>query len=454
MRINTSSLFITVKNNLFATQGTLSNKLNPSFSNQKPIFSLYGGDSEVTRDNVLLHKYRQANPIKLFENNQKYKPVNNVSDIPQEFIDSINDKEYSWDQFRLLCALDINPYGDDLNYTLDRLAASYVAVSDHLNNHFSGDELKEHMDELDAIVSNIKNTAADYFSHSVGGFLEKNGFLDEEEKIRNIIISEYDHKVDQYRDFISKNSNYANLKGTADEWLSDDVAYMAQELRKACDTSERTEASAEGSYNIEEISLACRLIKEIDGHGIINSLGNEESAGMMAGMMLLKTNLFAEQSAVSGQLANKITTAVNTYIDRAIDKVNTRKLSLYDDPYYDKDRSPIYDKSAIYEISNMMLSLYKMKANYSEAILEGIQYALDKSNSKENPGGMIDRYKDNVYWNRFFDNSELYGQFYYSESFDKRTSFQEIVDLWNSFAFDITKINDNQIKLNNLSVLA
>ena len=152
--------------------------------------------------------------------------------------------------------------------------------------------------------------------------------------------------------------------------------------------------------------------------------------------------------------ANKITTAVNTYIDRAIDKVNTRKLSLYDDPYYDKDRSPIYDKSAIYEISNMMLSLYKMKANYSEAILEGIQYALDKSNSKENPGGMIDRYKDNVYWNRFFDNSELYRQFYYSESFDKRTSFQEIVDLWNSFAFDITKINDNQIKLNNLSVLA
>ena len=82
------------------------------------------------------------------------------------------------------------------------------------------------------------------------------------------------------------------------------------------------------------------------------------------------------------------------------------------------------------------------------------QYALDKSNSKENPGGMIDRYKDNVYWNRFFDNSELYRQFYYSESFDKRTSFQEIVDLWNSFAFDITKINDNQIKLNNLSVLA
>lgn len=43
----------------------------------------------------------------------------------------------------------------------------------------------------------------------------------------------------------------------------------------------------------------------------------------------------------------------------------------------------------------MMLKIYKEKGTYSETILEGIKYALNRSRSKEN--AIVDRYKPNYY---------------------------------------------------------
>ena len=355
MQINTSSLFV----NLNSRPPVLHNgffKLS-----DKKIHSFYGGNTEITKENALLYRYRMANPIKIFEKDQKYKPINNISDVPREFLDQLNEERYSWDEFRFQSAFDIE-WGGDLDYILSRLAASYIAASEHLKSHFGGAELEEHMDQLDAVVSKVMNQRADVFAENVGGFLENNGFVGEKEKIYDIIASEYNNKIRQYSEYIKKNSDYAHLKGTEYEWLSNDIAYMAQELRKACDTTLNPDTLGE-RYSLEEISLANRLVQDLSFDGLFDSLGNEESFGLDAGMLLLKTQLFAENNMVSKQFADKMTSAVNTRIDDVINKINNRILRLYDDPYYDKERSPVYDKSEIYDVSRMMLKIYKEKSD-------------------------------------------------------------------------------------------
>ncbi len=446
MQINTSSLFVNLNGRPPALQ-------NGFFKlSDKKIYSFYGGNDEITKESTLLYRYRMANPIKIFENGQNYKPIKDVSDVPNEFLEQLNEEGYSWDEFRFQSAFDIE-WGGDLDYILSRLAASYVTSSEHLKSHFSGTELEDHMDQLDAVVSKVMNQRANVFAENVGGFLEKNGIAGEKDKIYDIIASEYNNKVQQYSEYIKNNSDYANLKGTEYEWLSNDVAYMAQELRKACDTTQTPDTSG-SRYSLEEISLANRLVQDLTFDGLFDSLGNEESFGLDAGMLLLKTQLFSENSMVSKQFADKMTRAVNTCIDDVINKINNRILKLYDDPYYDKERAPVYDKSEIYDVSRMMLEIYKEKGSYSETILESIKYALNKSKSKEDINGMIDRYKVNYYWKRFYDNSDSFRQFYYSEGFDKRTSYQKLVDSWNSYAYDISKLNDCQITTNRVSVLA
>ena len=85
MQINTSSLFV----NLNGRPPVLHNgffKLS-----DKKIYSFYGGNDEITRESALLYRYRMANPVKIFEKGQNYKPIDDVSDVPREFLDQLNE---------------------------------------------------------------------------------------------------------------------------------------------------------------------------------------------------------------------------------------------------------------------------------------------------------------------------------------------------------------------------
>ena len=77
MYINTSSLFV----NLNGKPPVLHNGFFKI--REKKIHSFYGGNKEITKENALLYRYRMANPIKIFEKDQKYKPIEDSSDVPR-----------------------------------------------------------------------------------------------------------------------------------------------------------------------------------------------------------------------------------------------------------------------------------------------------------------------------------------------------------------------------------
>lgn len=152
------------------------------------IESMYGGNKEITKEDAILYQYRKDHPLSLFDQNSNQKLINSVSDIPQEYIDRLNDKSITtWDQYRFQIALDFNQYGMDLSSSVDSLAAAYVTALDHLQKNFNGSQLNGYINELETMVSDIKQSMAHYFSNNVGGFLSKTVLLDKRKKF--IIVS-------------------------------------------------------------------------------------------------------------------------------------------------------------------------------------------------------------------------------------------------------------------------
>lgn len=415
------------------------------------IDSVYGGNKEISRDDALMYRYNRENPISLFEKNQPERAYQ-ASDVPQEFIDQMNRTgQAQWDQIRLRFALDFQ--GDDIEYNVERLAAAYAAGVEHLTAHFSGQQLDSYLQELKIAVEAKKQSMAQLYSNKVGGFLEENGGSGEVEKVYRTISEAYDKKVQQYTAFIQINSDYAKLEGSADSWLKDDVAYMAQELRKAYHAQvpgaeeigqSGSRVNSEGNYSLQEITLASRFIDEMRRTDVGTLSSNEERIGLEVGIAQLKTTLFAEQSGVSDALAQQMKEAVNRYLEKQIDRENNWILAHADDPYFDIEKNPPFDKAEIYDVSSRLLLYYQREGNYMKAILEGISYAKDKSAQKTAGSryGALERYENNTVWKFFFDNSGIINspiyQSMYVSGMDQRSDFEKLADSWNEFAFRLT----------------
>lgn len=443
MKIDTDSFFLQMrsisKNDIPVIQNNKSN--DPVISYYNPninIESIYGGNKEISKEDAILYQYRKDNPLHLFDTNFNQNSVNSVSDIPQEYIENLNNKSVTtWDKYRFQFALDFNQYGMDLSSSVDSLAAAYVTALNHLQKNFTGSQLDGYISELEAMISEKKDSMAEYFSKNVGGFLEQNGIDGQIQEIYHRIISEYDKKVQNYSDFIKDNEDYAGLKNTSDAWLLQDVAYMSQRLQKEFDLQNKIESEKQNELDndLNEISVANYLIQEVKTTNLFDSLGNEESIGLEAGILMLKTRFFTENGNVSSEFANRMTNAVKSYIDRRIDGENKRIEAMYDEAYavYDREKDPIYDKAEIYKVVDTMLTAYEKKGDFSKAIWKGIDFAQEQNDRKEDPLGTVGRYQDNIYWNRFFDNSDRLNSQYYVHinGSDTRTSFMKIKDDWN-----------------------
>ncbi len=410
---------------------------------------LYFSMPEFTKEDALLYQYGRDNPISLYDKEAAYRYPREASQVPQEYIDDLNSRTITeWGKGRFYFAVGFMPTNDNLDFNLGCLAAAYVTALEHLNANFSGEKLESYKMELEAMASEKKNIVANYFSESVGGFLDKNGGSGETQKIYDSILSCYDKKVEQYSEFLKNNRDFAKLKGTGDAWLLNDVAYMSQQLQKAAGTMPQEAVASDDRYSMEEIVLANRMVKEIKTTSLFDSCGNEESIGMRAGMLLLKTKLYEETGEPLGKLAGKMSESVNRYITRAIDRENEQIRKMYDAPYYDKEADPVYDASAIRAMSEKILLLYnERERNYAEAILKGIELARSASDRKQDPNNVVERYRDNSFWNHFYDNSSRLSSKYYVHipGDDTRTDFCKLVASWNDFASEISKSRDFQL---------
>ncbi|WP_122643802.1 hypothetical protein [Luxibacter massiliensis] len=150
----------------------------PSSTDSVIIDSIYGGNKEIPKEDALLYKYRQENPVSIFDTYQQYAPITDASQISENFIDQINQEDVKcWDIFRFQFAIDFNEYGDDLEENLRSLAAAYVTARDHLNIHFTGSKLEGYMGELESTISEMKHNMAVFLHIMWAGFWMRVGLV-------------------------------------------------------------------------------------------------------------------------------------------------------------------------------------------------------------------------------------------------------------------------------------
>ncbi len=165
MRIYSNSSLYYARNCFSAIPNKNSRTFTSNPKNHSVIDSLYGGNKEITKEDALLYKYWQENPISIFDKDSSSKVIHDVSKIPKEFIDNLNNTEITeWDKNRLNYALDFSIRGNDISSNLDRLAATYVTTLEYLKTNFNGEKLENYQKDLESIISEISEKIASHFS--------------------------------------------------------------------------------------------------------------------------------------------------------------------------------------------------------------------------------------------------------------------------------------------------
>lgn len=157
------------------------------------------------------------------------------------------------------------------DYT-DYAAALYASLEQRINSDYSGTEKQEQME----LLNNAFNTAADKLAEGyVKNLTEVYGAfgvsLPENEVSQSIKVI-LEQKKESYRDFVSKNSDYANLNGSQDKWLERDMKYMANALRNAYGESELKSATANSIGFSENDLIALGVFANTYAHDAQRSL--------------------------------------------------------------------------------------------------------------------------------------------------------------------------------------
>ena len=73
---------------------------------------------------------------------------------------------------------------------------------------------------------------ADSYADNIGGFYEGLGQSGTADEMRNSVFSVIDGKADAYLSYLGQNDIYSEITAFEKQWLKQDDAYMASQLRK------------------------------------------------------------------------------------------------------------------------------------------------------------------------------------------------------------------------------
>lgn len=286
-----------------------------------------------------------------------------------------------------------------LSQQTDYLAAYYCQLENHINLNFTGAEKDEQMSILSATVSKAMSDVADAYSEYAGGFLEQLGQAGEKEKIRSSVTQLMSDKVNSYRDFIAENPDFANLKGTEDEWLTGSHRFMTSELQKAYSASGKS-ADGTGTYSENDLLYIGKIASSLPTDlSTVASVADEETIGFALGTVMVKTLELGKQMSVGNNALNTVKSAISTYQQNYIDLINTVMERRREQAMNAREREgydPL-DNQAVMSVADKMLIEYENTASLIKSLFKGVAEGytnhMDKLNSGSNDKQL--RYNEN-----------------------------------------------------------
>lgn len=323
---------------------------------------------------------------------------------------------------------------DDLSRKIDYLASRYAAVEDKIKHTATGDARAEQLKKLNEMYQNALDEIAEGYSGIVGSFLEKNNVSGEKEKIYSSIVSGVESKVEEYHRILSDNSALEALKGTQDQWLLDDDAYVASVLREHAEDSATVQTgSADAPYTLNDLKA---LAQQVSALSAMEKPGNtsiytidEARIGLDFSMLAMKTDALRNNGRISDTMA--------VLLQKNMDGFMQSFLDLMDNQLSENRRAGVavgdqagfatLKRNIVWDVYSQTMKHYRNSGDAMQALIRGAEYGAKVS--AQSPDRTY-RYQNNIsYWTNFFgrDTSRL-------EAYESPDStFQKYLADWTEF---------------------
>ena len=211
----------------------------------------------------------------------------------------------------------------------DYLASRYAVLKDRIQTQFTGEHQEAELQKLEQIYTEAKEEMANTYAESIGGFFEDLGQSGAAEDMRNSVLALVDQKANAYTDHIEKNGDYVSITDPDKQWLKQDDAYMAAQLRQSAGTSsaetQKQSVNEQAPYNGNDLSFAGIYAKSLSQQ-LQNPTWNVNESDVALGQHLaeqysaLKTS--AGSAGISEKLSNMLNSSFDPFMDRLMDSLD------------------------------------------------------------------------------------------------------------------------------------
>lgn len=430
--------------------------------------SLCASDNDYTKENAIMKQWNKKGSFNLYDiingdkMNMKLQDPNPSAEVLQEFEKQLQtsgiQKEVDWSgllfDFRGIgFDADADAYtigADDFSRKVDYLASRYVAVENKIKSTTTDDTQAEQLKKLNEMYQSALSEIADGYSGIVSSFLDKNGVSGEKEKIYTSIVSGVESKIEEYREGLSDNAALESLKGTPDQWLLNDDAYVASVLRESVGDSVAVQTkAADGPYTLRDLDALGQYASALSAIEKLNNTNiytmDEARIGLDFSMIAMKTDTLKNNGNISAEMANLLQKTMKgfmqSFLDRMDDQLSESRNS--GTTANDKVGFAALDRNTVWDVYNQTIQQYRSYGNVMQALIKGAEYGASKASAQSANG--THRYQNNTaYWKNFFNGSAGASRLGAYETSD--STLQKYMAGWADFKDSLD--NGNSVRMN------
>ncbi len=211
----------------------------------------------------------------------------------------------------------------------DYLASRYAVLKDRIQTQFTGEHQEAELQKLEQIYAQAKEEMANTYAESIGGFFEDLGQSGAAEDMRNSVLALVDQKANAYTDYIEKNGDYVSITDPDKQWLKQDDAYMAAQLRQSASASslesQKQSVNEQAPYDGNDLSFAGIYAKTLSQqleNPTWKVYESDEALGRHLAAQYGALKNSAENAGISEKLSNMLASAFDPFMDRLMDSLD------------------------------------------------------------------------------------------------------------------------------------
>ena len=167
------------------------------------------------------------------------------------------------------------------------------------------------------------------YAESIGGFYESLGQSGAAEDMRNSVLALIDQKANAYADYIETAGIGVSIADPDKQWLMQDDAYLAAQLRQNVSASsaelQTYSVSERAPYDGNDLSFAGIYAKSLYQqlqNPAWNVNGNDTALGQHLASQYGTLTVAVEKAGISEKLSNILTSAFEPFMDRLMDSLD------------------------------------------------------------------------------------------------------------------------------------